>query len=96
MKKQSKKIIIISAIAVGAIALWALASSSTPAPIIEPDSEQAVVYKSPNCGCCGQYVPYLKRAGFDVEVKEMNDISPIKQESRLHIIKGIAGFYRNK
>jgi len=39
-----------------------------------------VVYKSPTCGCCGKWVEHMEKAGFSVEVENMNDVAPIKRE----------------
>ena len=33
-----------------------------------------VVYKTSTCGCCGNWVEHLKANGFDVDVREVNDI----------------------
>ena len=41
---------------------------------------QIAVYLTPNCGCCVLYVDYLKRRGFEVEVVEMEDLTPIKNQ----------------
>jgi hypothetical protein len=40
---------------------------------------EAIVYKSPECACCGSYVAYLRRKGFDVRVEEMADMTPLKR-----------------
>ena len=39
----------------------------------------AVVYKSPWCGCCGGYVEYLRANGYSVVVKDFEDMDPIKK-----------------
>ena len=36
------------------------------------------VYKSPSCGCCGEWVGYMKRRGYQVEVKDTTDMDSIK------------------
>ncbi len=41
---------------------------------------EITVYKSPSCGCCGNYIPYLKGEGFEVTVVNVDDISGIKEE----------------
>ena len=41
--------------------------------------EKVVVYKSPSCGCCGKWVDHLKANGFEVEVHDRQNMSPIKQ-----------------
>ena len=43
-------------------------------------SETMVVYKSPTCGCCGAWVDHAREAGFEVEVRDMPNVMPIKQE----------------
>ena len=43
------------------------------------DFTKATVYKDPNCGCCHNYVSYLRENGFEVEVVDTGDLSSIKQ-----------------
>jgi hypothetical protein len=38
------------------------------------------VYKTPTCGCCGKWVEYMRAAGFDVEVHDLNDLTAIKKK----------------
>jgi hypothetical protein len=45
--------------------------------------ERITVYKSPSCGCCDNYVTYLKKRGFEVEVVEKDDLSSIKEEYQI-------------
>lgn len=40
----------------------------------------ATVYKSPTCGCCGVYASYIKKEGYKVDTKNIQDMSVIKQE----------------
>lgn len=37
------------------------------------------VYKSPWCGCCKKWVEHMRRNGFDVEVVEREDVTPVKR-----------------
>jgi hypothetical protein len=37
------------------------------------------VYKSPSCGCCGEWVKYMQGQGFETDVREMNDLTEIKR-----------------
>lgn len=37
-----------------------------------------VVYKSPTCGCCGAWIDHVRDSGFEVEVKDVYDLDPIK------------------
>lgn len=41
-------------------------------------SDAVVVYKTPRCGCCADWVAHLRANGFSVTVEEMQDLSPIK------------------
>jgi hypothetical protein len=34
----------------------------------------AVIYKTPHCRCCGEYMRYLERYGVAVEVVHVDDI----------------------
>ena len=38
-----------------------------------------IVHKSPTCGCCGAWVDHMRSAGFDVEVRDSDDLDPIKK-----------------
>lgn len=40
----------------------------------------ATIYKSPTCGCCGVYASYMKKEGYDVEIKNTEELSAIKRE----------------
>ncbi len=45
---------------------------------------KATVYKSPQCGCCGFYVEYLRENGYDVTVNDMENVAPVKERYRIH------------
>lgn len=44
----------------------------------ESEAADMVVYKDPNCGCCGKWIKHLERAGYEVEVRNRRDVNPIK------------------
>lgn len=44
------------------------------------DSQTVTVYKSPTCGCCGQYIAYLRKNGYQVDVKNTSSMDEIKQQ----------------
>ncbi|MBY0508657.1 MAG: DUF411 domain-containing protein [Rhodospirillaceae bacterium] len=46
-------------------------------------AETATVYRDPNCGCCGEYVKYLEKNGFRTKVIIMDDMTPIKKQSKV-------------
>ena len=37
------------------------------------------VYKSPTCGCCGEWVKHIRANGFRVETHEIADVTPIRR-----------------
>jgi len=43
-------------------------------------SGKLVVYKSPTCGCCSNWVDHVKAAKFDVEVHDVDNIGAVKQK----------------
>ena len=43
-------------------------------------TQPVVVYKSPTCGCCGEWVEHLEKAGFHSLVKHPEDLNVIKNQ----------------
>ncbi len=43
-----------------------------------PTSALVTVYQSITCGCCGEYVPYLRNEGFQVEVVYVEDTTALR------------------
>jgi len=41
---------------------------------------EATVYKSLQCGCCKEYVAYLRQNGFSVKTVDIDDLAPIKRK----------------
>lgn len=39
---------------------------------------EVVVYKSPTCGCCNQWIEHLQANGFTVKARNVADIMPYK------------------
>jgi hypothetical protein len=66
----------LSAIA-GAAAL-ALAGERS-ALLAAPAAARVLVYKTPTCGCCSKWVEHLQGAGFEVTVRDVNDLASIKR-----------------
>ena len=87
MKKNNQITIISLVVAIivlgGAVAFSK--SQKTDSSDGNADKIKAVVYKSPTCGCCVQYVAYLKKQGFEVETVSTDDMASIKDQ---HGIKG--------
>lgn len=44
-------------------------------------ADTLVVYKTPTCGCCRDWVDHVKANGFAVVVHDMDDLSAIKQQA---------------
>jgi len=38
------------------------------------------VYKTPTCGCCGDWIDHVREAGYEVTVKDIDDLHVIKDE----------------
>jgi hypothetical protein len=41
---------------------------------------KVVVYKDPDCGCCGAWVDHMKANGFSVTVHDVRDMTPHKRK----------------
>jgi hypothetical protein len=54
------------------------ASANAAAPA---DAPLAVVYKSPTCGCCNNWVKHMQENGFRVEAHDTADVDAIKNEA---------------
>src|SRR5258708_12904226 len=51
-----------------------------PLPAIAAPTK-ATLYKNPQCTCCEGYAAYLRKNGFEVEVKPTNDLAEITQKA---------------
>lgn len=62
------------AFAIGGLALAGVsaAQQKPAAPLVE-------VFKSPTCGCCGNWVKHMQANGFVVRTTEMNDLTQVKK-----------------
>lgn len=69
-----------------AAGLLARSDAGAAAPPADPVASVAVaapvvtVYKSPTCGCCSKWVDHMRANGFTVEVHDMADVTPVKNE----------------
>lgn len=66
-----------------ALAACGAASEPEPAaldrPTTDPDAQVMVVHKTPWCGCCTVWAEQAEAAGFTVEMRDHDDLGPIKQ-----------------
>jgi hypothetical protein len=42
---------------------------------------RATLYKNPQCGCCESYAAYLRKNGFEVDVKPTTDLAEISRKA---------------
>lgn len=47
-----------------------------------------VVHKSPSCGCCGLWVEHMRHAGFRVDVRNEENVNPVKERVGVPYGKG--------
>jgi len=67
------------------------ASTAQSAQATDPTASAlplVVVHKSPTCGCCGLWVEHMRDAGFTVEVRNTNNLNPIKERLGVPYGKG--------
>lgn len=67
---------------ISAIGQSTLASdeSGHASPTADQDARTLVVYKDPNCGCCGKWAEHMETHGFSVENIIESDLSARKRE----------------
>ncbi len=73
MKVNNKVVIIASA------ALLIVASGLVIAQQRQA-SAKVLVYKTPTCGCCAKWVGHMEKAGFEVETRDLDNLSAIKNQ----------------
>ena len=71
--------------AYGKLAAWLLVGTALVTGSVLYSQQPAgvadvVVYKSPTCGCCKDWVKHLKESGYTVEEHNRPNMSPIKTE----------------
>lgn len=82
--RSAAPLALVAAGAAGVFALSLLYAPSAPeregaaAPAAFGAGKTAVLYKSPNCGCCSGYARALSDAGFRVDVVETDDMESVK------------------
>ncbi len=71
-------------------------SNRAPAPTItpvnlanrSPDLPRVVVHKSASCGCCASWVEHMRKNGFEVDVRNEDNLNPIKERVGVPVGKG--------
>lgn len=49
------------------------------AVVAAQDTPTVEVYKSPYCGCCGKWVEHMRKNGFDVVARDVDDVSAARK-----------------
>lgn len=62
------------------IALF-LAILTLGAAPVQAGKNQMTVYKSPTCGCCKEWVKYMKANDFEMTTYDVKDLGPLKRMS---------------
>lgn len=65
--------------AVAAAAVVAAAAAWLGIPATDADSAEIVVYKTPSCGCCSNWVTHLRDNGFEVSVVDVASTQPTRE-----------------
>ena len=74
------------------VLLWGVFACSERQQVTEstPDIGQELVetsalsvYKSPACGCCGEWIEHIEAAGFDTTIYHPADMNQIKMDNRI-------------
>ncbi len=62
-----------------AVVLAVLGVMGSAAHAIADELPAMTVWKSPWCGCCGNWVEHMQAAGFEVRVEEVEDLGLVKR-----------------
>jgi hypothetical protein len=63
-----------------AATLAAAVAPLAPSRAARPGAAEAVLYRDPDCGCCGDYADHLRAHGHAVRVVATGDLARIKRE----------------
>ncbi len=59
--------------------LAALVLLLSPVIALAGELPRMTVWKDPSCGCCGNWVQHMREAGFDVTVRDREDMDQLKR-----------------
>lgn len=80
MNRQiSRRQIIIGGLASAAL----VAGTGNVAFASKSDLPPIKVFKSPSCGCCGQWVDYMTKHGYSLQVENRDNLDAIKKMARV-------------
>lgn len=78
-RKINKSIFMIAGLLVFGLVFFVFRSNQT-VNVGLLNGKTALVYRSSTCGCCANYIAYLRRAGVQVEEKLTEDMTAIKKQ----------------
>jgi hypothetical protein len=61
------------------LTVWTMLAISTT--LHAGDVTEALIYKTPQCGCCDEYASYLRQNGFKVTVRETHQLAPMSRKA---------------
>lgn len=64
----------------GLVALFGLVAALDTGSVLAADDE-IVMYKDPNCGCCGKWADHMRENGFTVQEISSRDMADVKSEA---------------
>lgn len=64
------------------------AMAATASPMSAAALPKVVVHKSPSCGCCALWVKHMREAGFSVDVRNTDNLEPVKKRLGVPLGKG--------
>jgi hypothetical protein len=72
---------VIAAVWGGVLTLHTKEPARSPEPVVNapPGPGDMVVYKSPTCGCCGDWIEHVRAAGFRVIARDTSDVGAVKR-----------------
>lgn len=97
---KTNRLLMTFAFIASSTALTACAQTSTPQGMQSEASLQSevapantglpmvLVHKSASCGCCNAWVDHLRQQGFKVQVRDVDDMGPVKQRLGIPYGKG--------
>lgn len=71
-----------------AVATQVTADAGATAPISASALPLVLVHKSASCGCCNLWVDHMREAGFPVEVRDVDNVNPVKERVGVPLGKG--------
>lgn len=61
------------------LTVWTALTMSTE--LRAGEATEALIYKTPQCGCCDEYAGYLRQNGFKVTVRETHQLAPMSRKA---------------